>query len=383
MIDEKRAINVIGILIPFTLSAYTILSISMVLKELALAFDSPISVVSLVFPIDFIGGAIGGVVVGRLADRFGRKMLTVISVIIFSASAIIASFSRSLIDIYIAWFFVGFGVNAENGVAYPLIVESLSSQTGLFGGLVQGLYYVAFGIDSLTYVFIHSWKSIFLFVGVLSLVLGLPSSLAIKETLKPKEGKSDIRSIFKGGYAKKTLLLSIIITASFMLVVPLLSIAPAALGSTNKSWLVTIMSIVGFASFLSSGYASDILGRKKTTIILSLIGLVGGLLLALLHYAEINLIASMLLLYISSGLFAYEGVWVSENYSEDVRASASNIVFLFGRLIGGFSPSIAILIGTRSIINGIGLLSFLSSLIIIFSSLCLKEADKLPAYLSI
>ncbi|MDP8002596.1 MAG: MFS transporter [Caldisphaera sp.] len=375
IIKDKKS-NIIGILIPFMLSSYALFSISMVLKKLSSIFNVPLSIISLTFPIDFIGGAIGGLILGRFADRIGRRSITIISTIMFSVSTLLASFSRSIIEIFILWFFVGVGVNAENGIAYALIIETLGSYTGSFGGLVQGLYFVGFGLDALTYRFLPYWRSLFLVVGTISLIVGFISSYIIKETLSvSKKFKSDpMKLLFDKNYVKKTILFSLIVIGAFLLSVPLLSIGPSFVESIGLGSMTGILSLIGFISFWIAGYLSDKIGRAITAIIFSIIGLIAGSLLCILfNRIELTLVILLIsLIFIASGLFSYDGIWVSEAYPTSLRATASNFVFLFGRLIGGFSPEIVALISNGNLAYGIGIISALSSFIILISSMIFK-----------
>ncbi|AFZ71123.1 sugar phosphate permease [Caldisphaera lagunensis DSM 15908] len=362
--------NMIGILLPFTLSAFSVFSISMVLLQITNYFKVPLYIISFTFPLDFIGGAVGGVILGKFADKIGRKMTTIISILIFSISLILASFSNSLIELFICWFFIGFGVNAENGIAYALIVETLGSYTGSFGGLVQGLYYIGFGLDVLTYRFIAYWRTLFLIVGIISLAIGLPSSIIIKETLKRTQTKPvGIRNLFNIEYRYKTILLSLIVIGAFLLSVPLLSIVPSFMEKINMTNYIGVLSIVGFLSYWFSGFLSDKIGRAKNTLIFSSLGLLSAILLIFFGISSLLIVVFLALLYISSGLFSYDGIWVSENYPIELRATASNFVFMFGRLIGGFAPEITSLIGSLNLSYGLGIVSAISSALILISSI--------------
>jgi hypothetical protein len=55
------------------LSAYAVFSISMVVNQLSEALAASRPLVLWAIPIDFIGGAIGGLLIGHLADRAGRR----------------------------------------------------------------------------------------------------------------------------------------------------------------------------------------------------------------------------------------------------------------------------------------------------------------------
>ncbi|MFP3231894.1 MAG: MFS transporter, partial [Acidilobus sp.] len=105
-----RRASLIGVLVPFMLSAYAVFSISMVVNQLSEALAASRPLVLWAIPIDFIGGAVGGLLIGHLADRAGRRKALYLAGLTFSLAVLLASSIRELWQLYLAWFFVGFGV---------------------------------------------------------------------------------------------------------------------------------------------------------------------------------------------------------------------------------------------------------------------------------
>ncbi|MGC8694914.1 MAG: MFS transporter, partial [Conexivisphaera sp.] len=171
--------SLVGVLLPFMMSAYSAFSISMIVAQLARAFSTAVSTVLLAIPLDFIGGALGGVVMGYLADRYGRRPLMVASGAIFGAAVLAAAAAANIWEIYAAWFVAGFGVNSQNGISYPVVVETLRRSTGTIGGAMQSLYFIGFLLDSLTYMYFHWWRTYLVVVGVASLILSVPPAAMI------------------------------------------------------------------------------------------------------------------------------------------------------------------------------------------------------------
>lgn len=355
---KPRAI--IGVLLPFTMSASSVFSISFFVRQVSSYLRTPDYAVLAVFPIDFIGGAIGGVVFGYLADRLGRRPALLASTLTFGLSVAAASAVRSLPELYVAWFLVGFGVNAQNGVYYPVIVELLKRFQGSLGGLVQGLYFIGYMVDAVLYSVVPFWRAYFLMIGAIT-VAASASILFVPETVTPSAGPRRGLKAFDRGLALMTVGLSAVVVGAFMFSIPLLSLVPSFITTMglSESWLILLAGL-GFIGFVVAGLVSDLVGRPRTAALLSLAGLassIGLLMFGRGCWGLLVLSAS----YFSSGYFSFTGVWASETYPAELRATGTNLVFLVGRVVGGFSPTLAALIYPRSLRVGTALISVIAN----------------------
>ena len=350
--ERWKVLNLAGIMMPFALSSFSVFSLSMVIGQLSRSFHVPLSSIFAAIPIDFIGGAIGGLLLGYVADRIGRKPVMLISVILFSVPLFLASISTSLIEIFVLWFIIGFGVNAQNGVSYPVVVETLHHSTGTIGGFLQSLYFIGFLLDSLVFMAFPYWRTFFIACGIVALVPSLGLASMVRETGRRGAVRAGIRSI-KGKLVIYTAAFSAVVAGAFMFSVPLMGVVPTYLHEINVSSAIIVpFSLIGFAFFVLAGYLSDRFGRGTIVVIFSVLCILFGIIL----YEEMapqSALFVIALMYASSGFFSFSGIWVSENYPAEYRATATNIVFFAGRVIGGFSPLIASLVYVTSLGKGI------------------------------
>ncbi|MEM4771713.1 MAG: MFS transporter, partial [Thermoplasmatales archaeon] len=70
--ERWKILNLIGIMVPFALSSFSVFSISMIIEPLSRSLHVPVTSIFATIPIDFIGGAIGGLLFGYIADKIGR-----------------------------------------------------------------------------------------------------------------------------------------------------------------------------------------------------------------------------------------------------------------------------------------------------------------------
>ena len=337
------ALALAGVLVPFMLSAYSVFSLSLVLGQLARQFSVPASAVLAAIPIDFVGGAVGGVLLGYMADRLGRRPALMLAVALFGLAVLAASAINSLWELYVLWFLVGVGVNSQNGVAYAVLVELLRSAKGSVGGFMQGLYFIGFFLDELVHVLVPHWRPYFLVVGASSLAVSLALTSQVPETSAGRRAPG--ASLLRMGrrLALVTVGLSAVVVGAFMYSVPLLSVVPSFLGSMGLGQRVLFgLSLAGFAGFVAAGAASDAYGRLGTQVAFSAAGLASSVLLALAASGGAGL-AALVALFFFTGYFGFTGIWAGESYPAEFRATATNVVFLVGRLVGGFSAIIAAL----------------------------------------
>lgn len=356
----RRALTYLAVFVPFLLSASSVFSISMVLSQLSATFRASLGEVLLAIPLDFIGGALGGLLIGGLADRAGRRPALMVSSALFGLGVLASSIINNVYELWALWLVVGFGVNAQNGVSYAVIVELTRGMRGSVGGAVQGLYFLGLFVDSLIYNYIRYWRLYLASVGIISLALSIPLTYAMEETYRGGGGPG--RGLIPRGSAALTALFAAYAVGAFMFSVPLSSVAPeVALLFHAQPSFVMLLSILGFASFVTAGLASDRADRALVTVSFAALGAAGSL-LALTLGAPM---AVLPMLYLASGFFSYAGVWISESYQPEERATASNFVFLFGRLVGGFSPELVYLLSFSGLYEGLAINSLISSIVTI------------------
>jgi AAHS family 4-hydroxybenzoate transporter-like MFS transporter len=118
---------------------------------------------------------LGAIVLGPLADRFGRKTLLLFSVFIFSCSCMLSSFAQNLTQLEILRFIAGLGVGAALPNAKMLLSEYCPAHKRAF---IVNTMYCGFPIGAATggfavaYIVPHfGWESMLLLSGILPLLL--------------------------------------------------------------------------------------------------------------------------------------------------------------------------------------------------------------------
>ncbi|GGM70987.1 MFS transporter [Thermogymnomonas acidicola] len=365
--DRIAARNVPSILITFMLSAFAAFSISMVVNQLSQALHTSVSGVLVSVPLDFIGGAIGGVVLGRQSDRLGRRPMLMLAVLIFSVSLVAAAFISNIAELYALWFIIGIGVNSQNGISYPLLVETLRRSTGLLGSVMQGLYFIGFLLDTGFYFVFHYWRTYFLASGIFALVFSLPLAIILVEPSRVRRFQGRGQGI-TGKLRLYTVALSLITVGAFMLSVPLMSVVPTLFQQDGiPPYYTFVFAVLGFLGFAFAGFLADRAQKWAVTLGFSILGIASASLLLQVLRAH-AILAVLVPSYISAGFFGFIGVWASQTYPQEIRAAATNIVFLVGRVLGGLAPFLASVLSV-SLKDGMGTVMLLAAAVSVLGSL--------------
>ena len=134
------------------------------------------------------GLAAGALSAGPLADRFGRKGVLTVSVLVFGAASLASAFAGSLDQLTVLRFVTGLGLGAAMPNAVTLTSEYCPDKqrsmltNAMFCGFPLG---AAFGGFLAAWMIPHwGWRSVLLLGGVVPLVLAVVMLLALPESVR-------------------------------------------------------------------------------------------------------------------------------------------------------------------------------------------------------
>lgn len=133
-----------------------------------------------------IGVGVGAVVLAPLADRFGRKRLIVVSLIINLAGLVATTFSSGITELFIYRVVTGIGVG---GVLACVTVLTSEFSNLRFRGLAMAIYAAGYGLGASlcgvvasNYIEGHGWRIVFTVGSVLTAVALLAVIFIVPET---------------------------------------------------------------------------------------------------------------------------------------------------------------------------------------------------------
>ena len=93
---------------------------------------------SIVVGFTLLSTAVGGIISGFLADRFGRKTILQLTIIVYSIGAFLCAFSWSFASLLIFRIITGLGVGGEWATGQAFIAETFPPKfRGKYTGIVQ------------------------------------------------------------------------------------------------------------------------------------------------------------------------------------------------------------------------------------------------------
>jgi MFS family permease len=156
--------------------------------------------------IFLIGGTVGGLLFGSLADRWGRRLTMILTIVMYSVFSGLTYFAQTIDQVAILRFLVAMGVGGEWAVAAALVAEVFPTKarahaSGIFHATsVLGTYLAAFAGMAVG----ANWRFAYL-LGVIPALLILWVRASVKEPERWKEAKANKEESAKMGSFRELL----------------------------------------------------------------------------------------------------------------------------------------------------------------------------------
>ena len=330
------------------------------------------------------GMAIGAVMAGSLADRFGRKNIFAATVILYSVSTGLCAIAWSYESLLLFRFFVGFGLGGELPVAATLVSEYAPAHLrGRFIVLLESFWAVGWlAAALLSYFFlpVFGWKSAFLIGSLPALYvfiirLHMPESVRylvskgkveeakkIIDDLECKLGvehkpfsQSELKIhesenpspavLFNSQFRVRTIMLWLtwfgIVFSYYGIFMWLPSIVYAQGFEVVKSFeYVLVMTLAQLPGYFAAAWLVDKIGRRYT---LSSFLLMSGVCAFFFGNAETSttlLISGAAMSFFNLGAWGVIYTYTPELYPTFIRALGSGYAAGFGRIGGIIAPAL-------------------------------------------
>ena len=154
----------------WTLDAFDFTIFLLIMVPIAQEFNVPLTAVAVVFTLTLWLRLVGATASGWLADRVGRKIPLMISILWYSICNFIAGFSPSFMFLLFFRALLGIGMGAEWPAGASLAMESWPVRSrGFMSGVLQGSWGLGFLLSSVVYGLFYSyigWRGM-LWIGIL------------------------------------------------------------------------------------------------------------------------------------------------------------------------------------------------------------------------
>jgi AAHS family 4-hydroxybenzoate transporter-like MFS transporter len=193
LIDERRLSSLQIIVIVMSalvvwLDGYHIQSMALVVPTLAREWSLKASNFQWVLASALIGIALGSAFIASMGDRFGRRRVLIISMVIVGISSIATGYATGMTQLVVWRFLTGLGLGASIPNSTALTSDYVPSKrraalvTLMFSGISIGA--LTAGLAGPDIVRTFGWRGMFTLAGVLPLVMSLLLTTTIPESLK-------------------------------------------------------------------------------------------------------------------------------------------------------------------------------------------------------
>lgn len=349
----------LGALIGWIFDYYEVFLMTMLVVAIKAELHLSTPQVGLLFSIQLLFMAIGGVYFGWLADKIGRKRVLMYTILLFSLGTMARSVAPNYEVLLILTAISGFGIGGEYGVGQTLVTETIDKRhRGFYSAFLYGGIYVGIVLGALVggYLAPHiGWRWTF-FLSGLPVLFALwvrrhtPESESWLERQAAPQAKQPTESLRSGRLLKTWLLCTFAAGLQFFAYYGVASFLPTYLVSKGaslagaSSWLI-FTAIAGGVGCSIGAVLSDRVGRRFTLSLLASMAFVGGMWLAWnwdsLLSGGWNVWVPFFILFAGSNGAAVFGVLFSESFPVSIRATAVSSALQVGRGMSFFPPLIA------------------------------------------
>ena len=367
---------------------------AMVLRELLRELQLSTGQAGLLASVTLIASAVGGILFGLLADRLGRRVALIASIIVYSAFTAACGFSHGLWQLAGLRLGVGLGMGGEWATGAALVSETWPDEhRGKALGLMQSGFAIGYALAAVIAALIMprwGWRPVF-FVGILPALITLwigrrveesplwlaehgirGSGLGVRELepgiQQPERTTRDSElGIANAGSASltpnpqsltpnimphsytKVILVTLLMNSAALFGwwglftwIPAYLALPIARGgrglslAASSAWIIA-MQFGMWLGYVTFGFISDAAGRKRTYVFYLFVAALLVPLYARSHPLAL-LVVGPLLAFFGTGHFTGFGIMTAELFPTSFRASAMGLTYNFGRALSAAAP---------------------------------------------
>jgi MFS family permease len=319
----------------------------------------------IIFAVFLVGWAVGGMLFGILADRFGRTRSLILTILIYAVFTGMAALSATWWQLALYRFLTALGIGGEWAAGAALVAEVWPEEKRAKAAcILQSAWAAGFLIAALVSLLLrnYGWRPLFV-VGVTPAVIALFVRWWVREPerwLKSHEQESRsgaarsprLAELFQPRYRRSTLVGSGLAfvavfglwgatnwTPTLVRALPELQGMLPALLTSYVSYATMALNVGALAGYLAFGPLADRWGRRAVFALMCA-GSMAMLPITFLmprSYAQVLLLLP-LLGFFNNGIFSGFPIYLPELYPTRIRTTGAGFCFNAGRVLAAAGP---------------------------------------------
>ena len=382
--EGRRALVAAGL--GWMLDAFDVMLWALVLTDLMRHFALSPAAAGLLGSIALLASAAGGIGFGVIADRFGRTRALMGSILVYSLFTFLCGLSQTVWQLALCRIGLGVGMGGEWASGAALVAETWSARDrGKALGLMQSAWAIGYGAAAAVTGFVlprWGWRWVF-FVGVLPALLTLwirrgvaepaiwrglspgaqpGAQPAAQPAAKPRGSWLGLGEVFADGRLRLTVVVTLMNACTlfawwgFNLWLPGYLSSPAARGgvglsAATMSGFVVAMQVGMWFGYVTFGYVSDAIGRRRAYVTYLLAAAASMLIYVSVRSPTVLLLLGPFVAFFATGYFSGFGAVTAEIYPTAIRATAQGLTYNTGRIASAAAP---FAVGTLAQTHGFG-----------------------------
>ncbi|MEU6987706.1 MFS transporter [Streptomyces sp. NPDC046324] len=345
----------------YALDSYDFFTLPLSMVAIAAYFSLDKGQTGLLTTVTLVVSAIGGALAGILADRIGRVKALMITVITYALFTVLCGFAPNYETLMVFRALQGLGFGGEWAVGAILVAEYASAKhRGRTLGGIQSAWAVGWALAVIVYTLVFAFVDADLAWRVMFWTGALPALLVVyvRRNVEDAPQAAEIRrtatergsfaAVFRPDLLRTTLfavLLSTGVQGGYYTLatwVPTFLKTERGLTVVGTGGYLAFLISGAFIGYLTGGYLTDVLGRKKNIALFAALSA-----LSVLAYTNIPSGANTLLLVLGfplgfcmSAIFSGFGSFLAELYPTAVRGTGQGFTYNTGRAVGAVFPTL-------------------------------------------
>ncbi|MFD7444894.1 MFS transporter [Streptomyces sp. NPDC059909] len=345
----------------YALDSYDFFTLPLSMVAIAAFFSLDSGRTGLLTTVTLVVSAVGGALAGVLADRIGRVRALMITVITYALFTVLCGFAPNYETLLVFRALQGLGFGGEWAVGAILVAEYATARhRGRTLGAIQSAWAAGWALAVIVYTLVFqfldadtAWRVMF-WTGALPALLviyvrrNVSDAPEAAERRRASSDRGSFSAIFRQDLARTTLfavLLSTGVQGGYYTLatwVPTYLKTERGLTVVGTGGYLTFLISGAFIGYLTGGYLTDVLGRKKNIALFAVLSAA-----CILAYTNIPSGADGLLLVLGfplgfcmSAIFSGFGSFLAELYPTAVRGTGQGFTYNTGRAVGAFFPTL-------------------------------------------